>query len=184
MMIYLQLIETPEDQSKFEKIYNLYLLRMQYIAESILNDSGEAENVVHDTFLTLIENLEKVDDKDCHKTWNYIVTILKNKCFNIIKKNKKIIYSEDYQIFESQTHSSSEELVIEKELTADLVNLIQNMKFPYKEVLYLRYYNEMSLKEISNLLQIDYSNTRQIFVRGKKKLKQQLEERGYHYDNR
>lgn len=184
LLMFLQMIETPDDQSKFEKIYTMYLKKMQYVAESILCDPNEAENIVHDTFVAIIDNLEKIDEKDCHKTWNYIVTILKNKCFNYIKKSNKIIYYEDYNVYEDKTESSCEEEILKKELVVYLAELIQSMRYPYKEVLYLRYYNDMNLKEISELLQINYDNTRQIYTRAKKQLRAKLEGGGYRYDNR
>lgn len=180
--MYFQIIESPDDRTKFEKLYTTYLKKMQYVAESILKDSNEAENVVHDTFLAIIDNLGNINENDCHKTWNYIVTILKNKCFNVLQKNKKTVYSDDSLVFKDQEQSSNEEIVIKKELTEFLITLIRTMNYPYKEVIYLRYYNGMNLKEIAEVLQISYDNTRQIFVRAKKLLKQKCIEGGYEYD--
>ena len=84
MLAYLMLIEDNNDRIKFEKLYLQYRLKMQYVAYEILQDEHEAENVVHDTFVTLIGVLDHVGGTDCCKAWNYIVTILKNKCFNYL----------------------------------------------------------------------------------------------------
>ena len=57
------------------------------------------------------------------------------------------------------------------------------MKSPYKEVLYLKYYNEMNLREIAEDLQMNYDNVRQILVRGRKKLKEKMKESRYFYED-
>lgn len=183
MFIYLMAIDDYNDRIKFVTIYENYLQKMQFVAESILNDSSEAENIVHDTFLVIIDNLNKIDEADCHKTWNYIVTILKNRCFNVLKRNKKIVYLDDYTIFNEKIGKTNEEAMIEKESVSCMVELIRNMKSPYKEVLYLKYYNEMNLREIAEDLQMNYDNVRQILVKGRKKLKEKMKESGYFYED-
>ena len=127
MFIYLMAIDDYNDRIKFVTIYENYLQKMQFVAESILNDSSEAENIVHDTFLVIIDNLNKIDEADCHKTWNYIVTILKNRCFNVLKRNKKIVYLDDYTIFNEKIGKTNEEAMIEKESVSCMVELIRNM---------------------------------------------------------
>ena len=47
MLIYLQMIETPEDRTKFETLYTEYKEWMGTIAFSILNNTYDAEDAVH-----------------------------------------------------------------------------------------------------------------------------------------
>ena len=49
------------------------------------------------------------------------------------------------------------------------------MKYPYKEVLYLRYYNELSYDEIATVLNTTADNVRHISYRARKKLEDKLE---------
>lgn len=90
MLIYLMSLDTEEERIKFVKIYDTYRNRMHYTANMILKDELNAEDMVHDTFLTLTDYLDRINEEDPVGTWNYIVTILKNKCYNFIKKNKKL----------------------------------------------------------------------------------------------
>ena len=53
MLCYLMLIDNEEERKKFKKIYITYRMKLQYVAVSILKDSHEAENIVHDTLLQL-----------------------------------------------------------------------------------------------------------------------------------
>ena len=60
MLIYLQMIETPEDQSKFEQIYEKYLGLMYHVALKILENHEDAEDAVHQAFVSIAENLSLI----------------------------------------------------------------------------------------------------------------------------
>ena len=89
MLIYLSLLDTEEDISKFELIYNTYKKQMYYTANNILKDNYLAEDAVHNAFLRIIDNLEKIDDVNSHNTKGLIVIIVKNVSIDIYRKNKK-----------------------------------------------------------------------------------------------
>ena len=55
MLIYLAMIESDEDKSKFEIIYNSYKKLMLYQANTILGDTNDTEDVVHKSFLKIIK---------------------------------------------------------------------------------------------------------------------------------
>ena len=63
---------------------------MYYTANNILKDSHLAEDAVHNAFLRIINNLEKIEDINSHKTKGLIVIIVKNVSIDIyIEKIKK-----------------------------------------------------------------------------------------------
>ena len=53
MLVYMSLIDSAEDQSKFEKIYLKYRNLMFYIANRILNSSQDSEDAVHNAFIKI-----------------------------------------------------------------------------------------------------------------------------------
>ena len=99
MLIYLMALDIEEERIKFVRLYEEYRTRMHYTASILLKSEIEAEYIVHDTFLTLTDYLDRIDEKDSVGTWNYIVTILKNKCYNFLKRNKRIELTEDEEVF-------------------------------------------------------------------------------------
>lgn len=181
MFAYFLMIETPEEQEKFEKFYLVYRQRMYQIAFSILRNKQDAEEAVQDSFLSILSCLDKLNEEECHKTWNYIVTIVKNNCFNKHKKKKRFlnISYEDYMKENEGTDGAMDlaDQIIQKEQITLIAELIQQLSYPYKEVLYLQYYNNMNGKEIANILDKSPENIRQISKRAKKKLEQLFRER-------
>ena len=60
MLIYLAAISSDEDKSKFELIYRQYCNLMYYAANQILHNSSDAEDVVHQAFLKIVEILDTI----------------------------------------------------------------------------------------------------------------------------
>ncbi len=181
MYQYLLLIKTDEEKEFFTLIYNKYNKEMFHTADIILRNTSDAEDVVHETFLTLIDNLDKLIGNEPHKMWNYIVTIVKNKCFNLMKRKYKLdeqgiedyLYTEQYgDIFEK----SLDTLMIESERKEVMIGLLKALKYPYKEVLLLQYYHEASVLEIAKILEKTPDNVRHISIRARRKLQSLIEE--------
>lgn len=82
MFIYLAIIDSPEGKLKFEVIYERYKGLMFYTANSVLGDTRDSEDIVHDAFLKIIEIIDEIDDPKSPQTRYLIVTITGNvkKC--------------------------------------------------------------------------------------------------------
>lgn len=178
MITFLETLETSEDKLKFEELYKKYRNSMYAVAWKILHNERDAEDIVHDSFRAIIENFEKINDVSCHKTWNYIVTIVKNKSFTLYnsKKNHGTAAYEDWMNEEIEFHI--EETIEEKEIANILAELIRQLPYPYKEVLYLQYYNKLSGEEIAKWIDKSPENVRKISQRAKAMLKNELLKRG------
>ena len=88
MLIYLMMIESPEDSSKFEMIYYQYRALMYHIAYKILNNEHDAEDAVHSAFVKVAENISKIENAVCPKTQSYVVTIVENKAIDLYRANQ------------------------------------------------------------------------------------------------
>ncbi len=183
LMLYLSMIDTQEEKTKFERIYERYEQKMYATAYKILNNSEDAEDIVHSSFLTIIENLDKIQEISCHKTWNYIVTIVKNKSINLYNQKKRQgnvdPQNENYfaNIFPEKI--SAEDKFEKREFERTMAQLILELPEKYRYVLYLYYYQEMSYAEVAKELEITEVNARQISKRGKLILEERLRERGF-----
>ena len=174
MLLYLALIDTPERKSKFEQIYRTYEQTMFYVANRILKDEYLSEDAVHQAFLRIIDNLDKIEEINCHKTKGFIVIITENISIDLYRKRKR------------ETCISFDEIEIYVEDTADTAHMFENVieqaiaKLPvnYLTVFKLKYSHGYSDREISELLHITETNVRKRIERGKKKLIEILSEEG------
>ena len=67
MLIYLQMIDSDEDRSKFVFLYKKYKGLMFFVAHEILQNKNDAEDVVHHAFLTILKNLSKASKIVCQQ---------------------------------------------------------------------------------------------------------------------
>ena len=124
---------------------------MYYIANNILHNQADAEDVVHDAFVTLCNNLDKVDPGFGKKTWSYVAIIVKNKAINLYnKKKRQAQVVENREIWEMQEvfDTGLEERVLRKEQQDLMTALLMEMREPYRSVMILQYYHGLSAEEI------------------------------------
>ncbi len=91
MIHYLQLLNTQQDKDKFVILYQRYFQPLYSTAFEILKDHAASEDVVHETFLILIDHIDNVDEQASMKTWNYLATIVRRLCIDSLRKQKKTI---------------------------------------------------------------------------------------------
>lgn len=180
MINYLQLLNTQQDKDKFASLYKIYFQPLYNAALEMLKDHAASEDVVHETFLILIDNIDNVDEQESLKTWNYLVTIVRRLCIDSLRRQKKTIFydmetNDDWTISDDDIEAE----FIGKETTELVKTLIQQMDYPYKQILLLQYYNKMKGRDIAKTLNLKPENVRQIAKRARMQLKKLLEKRGY-----
>ena len=88
MLLYLSMLDTPEEKDKFTELYEHYQHFCWYIANGILGDVQLAEDAVQDTFLALVRHLDKVEAVESPRTKKFLLTIVKSKAIDILRKEK------------------------------------------------------------------------------------------------
>lgn len=170
MLIYLMMIDSPEEQSKFEKIYLTYKGLMYHTAYKVLNNEEDAEDAVHNAFVKIAENISKIGEPVCPKTQVYVVTIVENKAIDLYRANQrksKVIYLDEISgisVDENQVHG----------LAACMAKLSPR----YRQVILLKYYHGFSCREIAKQLNITEANAIKLDQRAKNRLLQLCKEEG------
>ena len=90
MILFLSMLDSEEEKSKFVLIYEKYRYFLWYLANEKLQDAFLAEDAVQETFLALTRHLDKVDEVDSVRTRNFVATIVKSKAIDMIRRKKGI----------------------------------------------------------------------------------------------
>lgn len=170
MIIYLQMLETPEEKSKFEQLYLEYKGLMFHVAYEILHNEQDAEDAVHQAFVKIAENIKKIDDPMCPKTHSYVVTIVENKAIDQYRKQQKhqtVELIDDIQ--GTNVHYDGDN---------DLAKCILKLPARYREMILLRYHHGYSVREIAGMMGISLPAAIKLDQRAKNKLKKLCEEAG------
>ena len=167
MLIYLQLIETIEDRSKFEDIYITYRGLMYYVAYNYLKQEQDAEDVVHHAFVKIAENIKTIEPV-CPKTKQFVVAIVENRAKDILKIRGR----HPETMLNEYICCDSDALTDEDYLKECILMLNENQRL----IIILKYCHGYELREIAKMMNISLASARKIDYRAKKKLKEMLEE--------
>lgn len=172
---YLALLDTAEEKSRFEELYLLYRQDMYKTAYSILQDSFEAEDVVHEAFLIVIKKLDKISEIKCPRTHAFLIIIVKNLALKVYNERKKINTYDIDNIEMADSTDIEDEVISEIELS-QLENILKQLPEDYYQILFLEQYMGFTIKDISESLSITYENTKKRLQRAKSKLRKLIEE--------
>ena len=176
MFLYLQVIESNEEQSKFEAIYKEYYGLMYYVAYEKLNHPQDAEDVVHHVFIKIAENIKSIEPVS-PKTKQLVVTMVYNRAIDLYRvrsKHPTTSYDDEFQ--NHDTWEMDDEDILTK--------CIMNLSDQQRMVIWLKYIHGYSLREISKLLGISLTGAQKIDQRAKKRLEELYrKERGF-FDQR
>lgn len=164
-------------REKLEKIYSLYKNKMFGRAMQILNQREDAEDAVQNCIIAISRHTECIDLYDEARTLSFVYTVISHCAIDIYRKNKKSRQSNlniDDVAEQAGNIDIENEVLVSMELKR-VVAAIEKLDFGYREVLSLFYLNEMSPREISDLLEIPYNTVRSKISRGRKKLLDSLD---------
>jgi RNA polymerase sigma-70 factor (ECF subfamily) len=142
------------DSSAIERFVQTYQQDVYRLAISILDDSGEAEDATQESLLAALRALDSFHGTSSLKTWLFSITV--NICRTRLQRQKR---SERLKqilggILQVTRTPSVEENTIENESDAALWRAIHNMDEKHRIPIVLRYYHDLSVAEIANILQI------------------------------
>ena len=159
------MIGSEKDREKFEQLYFKYRNLMYYLAFRITNNQEDAEDAVHQAFVYIIENLEKVGPVSDSRTKSFLSVITEHKAVDLARKRRPV-----YEL-------SAAENELAGYLPDDGDGLLQAMaKLPkrYQDILLLRYDNGYSARELAKMLDMSYGAARKLLWRSKEALREIL----------
>lgn len=174
-MIYLMMIDTEDDKRKFVILYEKYRCFMMTVAVSILKDNYLAEDAVHEAFIKVAKNIEKIGNVDEIQTKRYLVSIVKSTAIDMYRKRNR--QQENEIIFEPEQIENEKITFLENDEENEILEVIYNLSDKYREIFLLRYSSGLEYSEIANVLGITESTVRQRISRGKKIMEKALKDK-------
>ena len=165
--LYLALIDTPEEQSKFVVLYEKYRKLMHYVAMDILHNDSIAEEAVQEAFMRIAKNFHKVGDVDSKETKNFVAVIAKNVAKSMLKKENKYA-DEGFLNFEDTLNV--QDMIFSKVRNIELISRILQLPETQRNVIYLYGIYGYSYREIANLLGRTEASVRKQMQRARESL--------------
>ena len=136
---------------------------MYRVSKSILKRDEDCEDAVHEAIVKAFSKLYSLKNDSFAKTW--LIRIVINECYAILRKRKREIYSEEITEEEAEKQDYSELYTALNRLPAD-----------YRVTLVLYYIEGYSVGETADILKVSEGTVKSRLSRGRKKLRSFLEE--------
>lgn len=138
------------DQELYALIVERYQNKLFRYANNLIKEEHKSADVVQESLVKAFVNLNSFDTEKKFSSWIY--RIVHNEAMNALKKNQKEISIPDDMDFQSD--EDIEDDFIQKEVVAKVEKCLGEMPVLYSEPLILRFIEEKSYEEISDILRI------------------------------
>ncbi len=163
------------EEIKVKSIYDQaveYILenqeKMYRLAYSYVQNKEDALDVVQNSICTALEKCDSIRNTNAIKTWIYRVVV--NEALQLLRKGKREIAWDPGTLPEEAYWDSS--LIEAKEIYAR----VQKLSPPVKTIIILRFYEELSLKEIAEVTGLNINTVKTKLYRGLAELGKTIEQ--------
>ncbi len=151
-------------------LYDRYAHKVYRKCISFVKDSSTAEDLTHDIFIKMYMNLGSFKQKSKFSTWLYSITY--NFCIDYLRKSKKMrtmSVEENPNLIKDLEEDGIDDFI--EIASGQLKNLLEKVKVEEKMILLMKYQDNLSIKEIQDVLSISESAVKMRIKRAKEKVR-------------
>lgn len=167
------------DKQAYSQIINKYKNPLFATILRMTKNPHDAQDLVQEAFIKVYNQLDKYNDQGSFSSWFYRVAI--NHCMDEFRKKRY----QQVELNESSignTPNYPEVTFLKKEENRQVELLLATLPEDERIIILLRYVNELSYEEISELAEVPISTVRNKLHRAKKKLKVTISEEGSYFN--
>lgn len=156
------------NEADFDEKYDKYSKLIYRTAYHYLLNIDSAEDITQEVFVKLLTSNKNFNEEEHEKAWLLRVTI--NLCKNVLKSksNKNLSINDEIQIVDNSFEDNSISKI-------DMKRQIENLLPMQRTVIYLRYFEGLSIREISKITKISQNTVKSHIKRAKTNLKNNIE---------
>lgn len=159
------------DKQAFSQLVDAYARPVYNLTYRMLGNPQEAEDAAQETFLRAFARLGQYDESHKFSTW--ILSIANHHCIDRLRKRRMVYISiDDNPVLEnlSDAMAQPEHAALDRELSAEVQQLMMQLEPDYRTPVVLRYWEELSYEEIATAMDITVSAVKSRLFRARQKL--------------
>lgn len=139
-----------------------------------------AEDISQEVFISCYHHLDRFQNRASYKTWIYRITV--NKCKDMLRSwsYKNITYKDMLVSLLQSGSKSAEAQLVDREEQEAIFEQVLHLPIKFREVLILFYYEELSIQEIAEMLNLNTNTIKTRLHRGRQALQVKMEGVGIH----
>ena len=165
------------EKKAFNELITIYYPYVSKFLVKLTSDEEIAQDLVQETFLKLIINIEKFDVKGTAKFSTYLMKIARNCYLDYLRKKQRISSEVDIETISDAI--SIEDKIEKKEELNRVLEELEQLPFEQAQAIKMKYLEEYSLKEIANKMGTKSITIKSRIYEGKKRLEKRIKGANY-----
>ena len=165
------------NKKSFDKLYEITHNDVWYNCLSLLKDEENAKDIMQETYITAFLKLDTLNDEQ--KFCGWITSIAVNKCKNKLKGKVEYQIDDEVLIVETETDELMlpEEYITKAEKRKVLLQIMEDtLSFNQYQTVLMFYFDEMSISEIAQGLEISEGTVKSRLNSSRAKMKTAIED--------
>ncbi len=170
------------DRDGLRAIVELYWNSMLLFTNGYVHNLSDAEDIAQEALIKLSIKRPKFEHENQLKA--YLFKICRNRALNLLKKEGRLqhLTQEITENLKDEMQEVEERMELE-ESRQTLHRAMLQLKQEYREVLHLRYFENLSAKEAARIMRCSEKKLTALAYQARQQLKKILEKEGYGYEN-
>jgi RNA polymerase sigma-70 factor (ECF subfamily) len=169
---------TDSERDLVNQIFKDYNVKLYNISLKILHSEQDAQDAVAQTFLKIMDHIDKIEKIPCHERLPFCVIVVRNISIDIYRQNRKTLPVDSFEEWKDLS-ATTEDTFFKGHDRELLLNLIKKLSSQERYLLELRLAEDMSYKDIGAILNITEATARKRFQRAFERLKKLYLEEEY-----
>ena len=160
----------------FSILVDRYRQKVFRTAMGFLHNADDAEDLTQEIFIKAWHALRSFDRKSAFSTWLYRISV--NKAINQIRKNKlRALAGINDEVNQTPDDESADDTITRKEQKEEIKKAINELNIKQKKAFVLFYYQEISMKEVADVLKMSQKAAESLVFRARKNLQKELQKK-------
>ncbi|MEA4895758.1 MAG: sigma-70 family RNA polymerase sigma factor [Oscillospiraceae bacterium] len=170
----------PDNHEELEKLYKETYKMVYYTAYSIMRNETDAQDIMQNSYISAFTKLDQLKDPSAFVPW--LKKIVINNCKNMLKSRKPNLFNtedDENSTLDSLAEQSEsflpENYIIQETKRQQLMDIINRLSELQRTTILLFYYDELSIKEIAEVMECSESTVTSRISYAKKFIKREVE---------
>ncbi len=167
------------DNAAFEELYRASVKGAFHTASLILSNTSDAEDVVQNAYIKAAKKLSELKNPESFENW--LKSIVENECKNYIRKEKRIIApfislkNKAEDDLKEPAEAVPQEIMEREDLKKSVTDILNSLSPETRACIVLFHYEDKSINEISEILNIPVGTVKSRLYNGRKKIEKQFD---------
>ncbi|HHY21728.1 MAG TPA: sigma-70 family RNA polymerase sigma factor [Bacilli bacterium] len=167
-----------EQIHSIDELIDLYSDDLLRLIFSYVHNKATAEDLLQEVFVKCYKQISSFRGEANIKTWLYRIAV--NQCKDYLKSwhvRKVMLHEKWNQFVHKSRENELEKTVLQLTEKEVLANVVMTLPMKYREIIYLFFYEDYSITEISEIISVNPNTVKTRLKRGKELVKLEYERR-------